>query len=123
MLERLRTRLRHFRRHSESPRSGRPRSVARTDDEKQRIARQAQEIADAWNALDTDTRNDMLAAAEELKQVHDEYRITDSFMCSRTASPESSGPLRSAEDMRAESRLLRRVLGNEKDASAPTDAH
>lgn len=67
-------------------------------------ARYAERVVAAWNALDDEAQADLLAAAGELKQVHDALGVTTVFRCHRGIDV---GPLRTAADIRAEAAMLR----------------
>ncbi|MEE2061700.1 hypothetical protein [Rhodococcus artemisiae] len=66
----------------------------------------SEEVAAAWHALDDEVKEDLLAAAEELKQVREQYGITTVFHCYRSGPPRC-GPLRTPADIRAEAESIR----------------
>lgn len=98
MLERFRLRRRLNRNKSDPAAAGAACSEA--------DARYSEEVTAAWHALDDEAKQDLLAAAKELKQVYEQYGITTVFQCCRSG-PLRSGPLRTAADIRAEIESIR----------------
>ena len=84
----------------------------------QASAQQAKELADAWKALDDATREDIVAAAQELKDLHDKHKIQFVRACYRGDHPNNRGGWRTAEDLRAEAAFIRATFeGRDKQAA------
>lgn len=82
-------------------------SSAAVPSEAEAAERRAKELADEWAALDEATKEDMIAAAKELQEVHDEYKIEFVRRCYRGEQPDAGGGWRTADELRAEAAMIR----------------